>query len=510
MISRSILPLAILALAGCAATVSVRHYVAPERLGPAQAGRAARVYLFLQVPPADDAGKSGLAKALDVLGAFSSKDNRSLSRPMSRLELDELARRTARAFRGPASRIVAYQVVYGSAPPAWLEDFSPSGSLWLQPSDVSVDQEELKEKIKTRDGEKEQSKYRLTLRHRVSWRFYAEPEHTLLAEASYAEPRTEELEKKAGDLEAYLKPRLDDEAARFLDPLRSDLLPHELTRERTLWGGGSDVSAGVKLAKGGDWDGAVRVWKDRAAAHPEEAEAHFDLGVAYELAGRYDDSRREYGAARARSEGGRRRELDRIAQELGRLMAPPPAAASASGAAPSPFYLARLAVLPFANDSVDLSAHDYLRLKVSEALTRRGYNLAPATDVDGKLRELGVREGGQLGLRTPKELAAALGADRLLYGTVEEFKTVNAGVYFKRQVRLRLRMTDADGRTVWDKTAQTIAQSGVRPKAAAAALASGLAATAVEKASRTYLHEEADETVRRGLETLPQPPPDVP
>lgn len=501
-------PLAVLLLGACSYNVSVREFTAPDKLPPAEAWRVSKLFLVLQVPPADDPHQSALGQVLGVISAFSSgKSDKDLHRPLTRLEMEEFARRSAALLVGPAVNVEAFQVMYSSGAPPWFSDFAPSGSLWLEPGELSVRQDEREEKVKTSGGgEATEKRWSVHGDFSMRWRFYAEPGHTMLAEGSIAGLSFDQDRgtDHAKDLDDVLKAKLWDLTTGFGPALRLALLPHEVQRTRSIGRGKDRLRDAYNLLKNGDWDGAVRMWKSLTASDPGNWEPYYNLGVNEERQENYAEAGKDYKLALDRAQGGDRKKVQSILDELGRLMAPPSAPAAASATS---FYRPALAVLPFSNQTVDLRAHDYLRLKVFELLAQRGYNVLPLTKIDENLRNHDIEEGGQLNLLVPPKLAAAVEADRILYGDVEEFKVVNVGVFYKRQVRLTLKLLDRSGHELWETTAQTVVQSGVKPKEAAASFLVHLADTTLQKVAKTYLKDESDETVRRALETLPRPIP---
>ena len=103
----------------------------------------------------------------------------------------------------------------------------------------------------------------------------------------------------------------------------------------------------------------------------------------------------------------------------------------------------RVAVLPFDNHSTDISAPELLRKEVHKRLGRHGYALLDLSGTDDKLRELGITDGGQLPSMKPGDLGAALGAELLCYGSLEDFTFQNLGFVIRKSVRLRIKIVSA-------------------------------------------------------------------
>ena len=75
--------------------------------------------------------------------------------------------------------------------------------------------------------------------------------------------------------------------------IASDFLPREKTSDIEL----EDNSAtkdGVKSAKEGDWKNAEASWRNAVANDPQNAAAWYNLGVAAEVAGRYEEAKLSY------------------------------------------------------------------------------------------------------------------------------------------------------------------------------------------------------------------------
>ena len=113
----------------------------------------------------------------------------------------------------------------------------------------------------------------------------------------------------------------------------------------------------------------------------------------------------------------------------------------------------KIAVLPFANETVDFDASPVFRYAVQGFLAHKGYQLLPTDQVNAVLKEQGISEGGQLSAFTPRELGEFLGADLLLYGTVTEFNTKYALIYSSIQVQGRFKLVQArTGNKIWEAT----------------------------------------------------------
>lgn len=506
--ARSLRPLPLLLAAALGAcgfyAVQVTHLAPPEKLAASDAGRVARMYLVFQAPPSYDADEGALSKAAGLLAAFGASDSGSYRPAWTGTRLDELAGRLAAELRTPSSAVVGWQVAHSTAAPPWLADFSPSSSLWLEPPSLEASQEAFEQEVS--DGKKtvKVTKYRLHAELSLRWRLYAEPEHRPLAEGGYDGTVASEERSEAVDPKAWLEGRLWPCALRFTEPLKRALLAHEVRSGRALKRGDGLPRQAFERATQGHWDEAAGLWRQSAEADPKDWISPLNLGVWHELGGRWPEAKAEYRRAldRGAEKSDRARAEAWLAELEGMPGAGPPQASSAPAKA---FFERRLAVLPFSNQSVDLGAPEALRAGVEAALRSRGYAVLSSTAVDAALLTKDIREGGQLGLLGPAELAALLGAERVLYGDVEEYGVVNVGVYYSRKVRLALKLFSKEGRLLWENTEQAKVQSGAKPKDAAAAFLTRTAEGLLSKAGKTYLKDETEAAVSLSVQALPAP-----
>jgi hypothetical protein len=166
----------------------------------------------------------------------------------------------------------------------------------------------------------------------------------------------------------------------------------------------------------------------------------------------------------------------------------------------------RIAVLPFDNQSTDVSAADIMRKLAAEGFEKRGYSSLPSPEVDEKLAGLGVSEGGQLPGLKPEDIGRALGADLLCYGDVEDFAFQNLGFMVRKQVILRVRIVSAStGETLYEGTG-----SGKDIKVyfnkdeAKAAFVEQLAVKLLQNILNTPLKREAEAAAWKALDRLPR------
>ena len=166
----------------------------------------------------------------------------------------------------------------------------------------------------------------------------------------------------------------------------------------------------------------------------------------------------------------------------------------------------RVAVLPFDNESLSFDAPDVLRRMVSERLGGAGPGVLSISEVDERLHEMGVTDGGQLGAFSPSEIGKALGVDGLLYGSVEEFVYQNVGFFRKREVRLRLRLVAAaDGVRLWQDIGEDAnIHITLSKKDAGRSFLEGVIEQAAEKLLKIPLQKEAERAVEDVLSKYPR------
>ncbi len=92
-----------------------------------------------------------------------------------------------------------------------------------------------------------------------------------------------------------------------------------------------------------------------------------------------------------------------------------------------------IAILPFTNDSADVSIGKIARRLMYDSLSRKGFRLLDLDLVDSRLDSMGIAEAGQLSAATDEELADALQADCVLYGNIMTAKRVLLGFYYTRK-----------------------------------------------------------------------------
>lgn len=112
-----------------------------------------------------------------------------------------------------------------------------------------------------------------------------------------------------------------------------------------------------------------------------------------------------------------------------------------------------VALLPFENETVDLSAEDYLYKLAAKRIAARGYSLIQGEQVMEGLKSIGITDAGQMASATPETIGRAVGADLLCYGVIEDFTFQNLGFVIRKNVKLRLKLVSAStGEVLYEAT----------------------------------------------------------
>ncbi len=166
-----------------------------------------------------------------------------------------------------------------------------------------------------------------------------------------------------------------------------------------------------------------------------------------------------------------------------------------------------IAVLPMNNHTTDLDGPAIVRYWFDQRITeKKGYRTLPFEEVDSKLKELGITDGGQLGAVTLGQLGETLGVPAVVYGDLLNFDYKTTGFLNVRKVKARFKMMDCKtGEVLWEGEGLGANSSGAlsSSKAIEAGLKQ-LSAQLVEKAFRSPLRNEVLDMVWNAIEYLPR------
>lgn len=112
----------------------------------------------------------------------------------------------------------------------------------------------------------------------------------------------------------------------------------------------------------------------------------------------------------------------------------------------------KLAVLPFENQTNDLEAGYLFRELFNDRLEKQGYRTVGLNEVDERLLETGISDGGQLASISNEEISKTLGVENLVYGTLVKCQYITIGIYKKKEVHGNVRIY-AGGKLIWEDEA---------------------------------------------------------
>lgn len=167
---------------------------------------------------------------------------------------------------------------------------------------------------------------------------------------------------------------------------------------------------------------------------------------------------------------------------------------------------AKTAVLPFANETNDVTGPESLRNLLIEMLPSRGYVPLAKDAVDQTLLEkFGITDGGQLGSVSPQELGKNLQVDALFYGTLIQFVDFPFGFGRKRTVKANLKLVETKtGKLLWeDEKSWTNPELHLSVEEAKRAAVRQVAERQIGKMTGTFLQQESMMMLSRALRNLP-------
>ena len=487
----------LVSLAGCGNYFSVRvPCQMPDMPGAVTASPAlSALYLTVKTPPSTEANEPGaLAAAL-------------MNKSGPDFKPAELARRAARSLTRPGFKVCSWRVEKYAAADPFIPLVKPSGLLLItaarpsvssrkeERSSVHYDKKKQKQTVKTKVWAYSASMY-------AEMKLYSWPEQELLD--SWAETFTQSEDrpdnsKDAGDWYADNENRL---FSVFASKLTARYAGHAVDRFRPVFRKKKDKESGeaAQLAQRNRWDKAQEIWLRRTAAGGGWRD-YLGLAVSAELKKDYAAAEANYRQAQGRSAG----DKEAGAVRWGEIYRDLELASSAriAGACDAEWFGARTAVLPFSDETTSVDGPPLVRQLLYERLKAGGYNISPPEETDEILRRHGFSDGGQLAAARPEEIAAWLGASRLVYGNITDFGEIMAGVYNRRMVKGAVR--------VWEpgRPELVLEESVVKiktPKNFAEGLFGQLAKGLAERITNKPLAYEAGLFSRQVSENLPNRP----
>lgn len=119
----------------------------------------------------------------------------------------------------------------------------------------------------------------------------------------------------------------------------------------------------------------------------------------------------------------------------------------------------RIAVLPATGDGSAETLED-IRTAIHNGLGSKNFDLQKMQEVDRNLKYLEQSLGGSAIALPSAQLVKKLDLDGVLYLNVPSIQKVYTGVYAHQEVTVHLRLIDADGKLIWEKTDSTIERDG--------------------------------------------------
>jgi hypothetical protein len=165
-----------------------------------------------------------------------------------------------------------------------------------------------------------------------------------------------------------------------------------------------------------------------------------------------------------------------------------------------------VAVLPFANETVDMDGPVVLREAFVEAGKKRGLNVMPVEQSDTILRDNGITQGGQLKAVDPPTLKDILKCQYAFYGNVQVFSSKNAMIRVSRQVKADFRLVYLpEGREIWKADhAEKRVEWHLSGKLDADGMRANMARGLVSGLLKSPLRKESRLVAKKSLSTLPQ------
>ena len=115
---------------------------------------------------------------------------------------------------------------------------------------------------------------------------------------------------------------------------------------------------------------------------------------------------------------------------------------------------ASVIVLPFENQTTDLAGHTMLREMIVDKFSKWGYHTLEIKEIDEKLKENGITDGGQLPYINEDTILKLFGPKIACYGTVEAFTFQNLGFIVRKKVVLEIKIVSlSDNKIIFKKTA---------------------------------------------------------
>ncbi len=422
-------------LSGCGNYFNARvPYVLPDSPNAASARQAmGGLYLVVRTKAPSAAGTL-LGSLLNTAGP---EDNP-----------DALAARAARALTRPGMRVCAWRVDRsGAGSDVFAGPLAPSGVLEITVSrpSVSARKEERSSAYYDKNKKRRETKTAVwvySASMNAGFRLLSWPAGTPLDSWNDTFTYSEDRHDKAGDADDWYAENEHKLYGALAAKLAARYAGRQVVRLRPVFRkkGDRQSEEAASLANRNEWGRADGIWLARSAAGGGWRD-YLGLAVSAELRKDYTDAAGYYRQAEARSAGDKEAAILNwagIYRDLEIAAATVPASGCSGG-----WFGVRTAVLPFTDETTSIDGPPLVRSLLYERLRESGYNLVPLEETDETLRLHGFTEGGQLAAAKPGDIAAWLGAGRLVYGDLTDFGEIMAGLYNRRTVKGSVKVWDA-------------------------------------------------------------------
>jgi len=164
----------------------------------------------------------------------------------------------------------------------------------------------------------------------------------------------------------------------------------------------------------------------------------------------------------------------------------------------------KVAVLPFENESVDMTADDVFRELFYLGLEEKGYKLVPMAEVNATLKAMGILEGGQLAAFKKTDLQSKLKADALLFGNLKEAKYLTVGIKKEKKVTTWAALYNGDKKLWEDEKSYSEKEYNLNPlKGLETQLATKLTENALKDYSGHPFYNHIQNCVYQLQDTMP-------
>lgn len=501
-------------LAFLSACTSLNVKIAHPPSGNAETLRPLRNIYLLIPPPEGKALEQAFLKLQESIQTLTnvSSDRKMLVNP-EKISLGILGEKISAAFTASGFPLAGFQVGNRDDFKKFAPFFEPTSILSLRIDRFWCSVDHANEEKKVKDDAGRESKRMVAV-----WKVRGEFKVSFALESLDADAQKHYLSWQEGEAlipieeKIYEEPDLDQwwqshQANCFkkaAETLAEKILPAPVFCTRTIRSNPDKplIKEGFLSAWLGHWKSASESWEKAARTEPTPM-AYHDLAVAQEKLGNYAAALENYQQAENLARQKKESPLDQWGQieiELKQILQ------SGVASCPQPaslWFQKKLAILPFSNESNFVEAPEWVQKRLREKLRERGYKILPQEEVNQKLREIGITDGGQLNAYPSSQIAKKLGSDLLLYGNILTLNEVPLGVYFKREVEISFKLTDASGNVIVETQKKIKKEKAAKGDKAMAEGIFELAKSLAERIAKVPFYSEISELVDSAFQIVP-------